>query len=131
MDGGRHFDVAAPEPRFTALDHDPCCLEKLVENLFNVERIALTLFRKDPEQLGGHRLDAEDRSDHPLDLFGAQCLEGDRLLNAQVGQRHEARPCAQEEEDTMTGQADRQSSEELRGARVQPVHVLDQEHDRR
>ena len=85
VDGSRHLDVAAAEPRFTALDHDACCLQKLVENFFNVEGITLALFREDLEELGGHRLDAEDRSDHPLDLFGAQCLEGDRLLNAQVG----------------------------------------------
>src|SRR5207247_9011387 len=40
VDGRRYLDVAAPEPRFTALDHDPCCLEKLVENLLDVEGIA-------------------------------------------------------------------------------------------
>ena len=102
VDGSRHLDVAAAEPRFTALDHDACCLQKLVENFFDVEGITLALFREDLEELGGHRLDAEDRSDHPLDLFGVQCLDGDCLLDPHVGQRHEARPRAQKEENTMT-----------------------------
>src|SRR5262249_8838449 len=103
VDGRGHLDVAAPEPRFTGLDHDPCRLEKLVKNFFDVQGVTLTLFRKNLEELGRYRLDAEDRSDHVLDLSSVERLERDRVLNAQVGQRHEARPRAQEEKDPMTG----------------------------
>src|SRR5262245_63306753 len=50
VDGRRHGYVGAAEPRLTALDGDSARLLKLVENLLDVERIALALVGEEHEQ---------------------------------------------------------------------------------
>lgn len=131
VDGGGHLDLGAAEARLTALDGDPPGLLELVEDLLDVEGIPLPLLGKDLEEIRGHGARTEDRTGHPLDLSRAEALEGDRVRAGQAGPRHEARPRAQQQEDPMSGQAGRELTEEVGRARVQPVHVLDEEHDRR
>ena len=120
------------KPRLAALDRDAARLLKLAENLLHVERIPLALFGEDLEQLLGDFLRGEQGPDHPADVAVAEAFEGDRLRQrrGEPGRRV-ARARRQHQQDAMAGQARRQMREEFLRGRVDPVHVLDDQDERR
>ena len=132
VDGRRHRHVGAAELRLAVLDGDSARLLQLAENLLDVERIPLALVGEELEQWLGDLLRSEQGPHHAPDVAGAEAFEGDRLRQ----RRGEpcgcvARPRRQHQQDAMAGQAGRQMRQEFLGGRIDPVHVLDDEDERR